>query len=123
MTYQLRAHDRYALDPAYTMVTVQRFEDGRLATVEGHAYDLSPGGIRFELDEPLEVGERVAFCLQLPGETTSIFVSGRVVWTHDEEDDPGPRRMGAVFTRFLAGEDRSRLLRYLNGGGTGRLAA
>ena len=46
MSYQLRAHDRFCLDPMYTSVTVQRFEDGRVAAVEGHAYDISPGGMR-----------------------------------------------------------------------------
>ena len=61
--------------------------------------------------------------LALPGETTSIFVSGRIVWVNDDVDDPGPRRMGAVFTRFLGANDQARLLRYLGGGGTARMAA
>lgn len=117
-----RQHERFHLEPGYASVAVQRVEGMTLQTLEGHAYDISVSGARIELDQPLQLGERIAMCLSLPGEANSIFVSGRVVWAHDDEDDPGARRMAVEFTRFLAPEDRARLLRYV-GGRSGRQAA
>ena len=111
-----RQHERVHLEAGYASVTVQRVEGMALQTLEGHAYDISVSGARIELDRSLQLGERTAMCLRLPGEANSIFVSGRIVWVHDDEDDPGARRMAVQFTRFLAPEDRARLLRYVDGG-------
>ena len=110
---ELRRYERFRLEPMYTSVTVQRVEGMKLQTIEGHAYDISEAGARIELDEALPVGERIGLCLRLPGESRSIFASGRVVWVHDAEDDPGPRRMAVEFTRFLGAEDQSRLMRHV----------
>jgi len=117
-----RRHERIRLSPMYTNVTVQRVDGLYLRSIEGHAYDISESGARIELDEAIEPGERVAMCLRLPGSTTSIFASGRVIWKHDDEDDPGARRMAVQFTRFLNVDDRARLVRYLGSSGK-RLAA
>ena len=121
-TIDARRHPRFSLQPMYTTVTVQRIVDMKVQTVEGHAYDVSERGIRLEMDEPLEVGERVAVCLTMGGEKTSVFGSGRVVWVNDEDDDPGPRRMAVELTRFLSGEDKARLLRSLGSGQLRRAA-
>jgi hypothetical protein len=121
-TIDARQHPRFELQPMYTEVTIQRIRDMAVRTVEGHAYDVSEAGVRIEMDEPLDVDERVSVCLSLGGDRTSVFASGRVVWVNDEVDDPGPRRMAIRFTRFLSGEDRTRLLRNL-GSGEFRLAA
>jgi hypothetical protein len=110
-----RRSPRFRLEPGCAGVTVQRVEGMALHTLEGHAYDISLSGARIELDRPLELGERVALCLRLPGEANSVFASGRVVWIHDDEDDPAARRMAVQFTRFLADEDRQRLLRFMGG--------
>jgi len=37
-----------------------------------------------------------------------------VVWVHDEQDDPGPRRMALKFTEFLNRSDRNRLVEYID---------
>ena len=111
-----RRHERFALEPGYASVMVQRVEGMALQMLEGHAYDISISGARIELDRSLTLGERIALCLRLPGEANSIFVSGRIIWAHDDEDDPGARRMAVEFLRFLAPEDRARLLRYVDTG-------
>ena len=108
-----RQHERFRLSPMYTSVTVQRVDGLSLRSIDGHAYDISESGARIELDEALSPGERIALCLRLPGNANSIFVSGRIIWLHDDEDDPGARRMAVHFTRFLNSDDRTRLVRYL----------
>lgn len=108
-----RRHPRLRLDPACTSVVVQAIEDDRVQTMHGHAYDVSESGVRIELDEALRPGQHVGMCLQLPTEAGGVFVSGRIMWVFDDQDDPGPRRMAVQFTRFLHDEDRHRLLRYL----------
>lgn len=117
-----RQQERFRLEPMYSSVTVQRVEGMALQSLEGHAYDISASGARIELDQALAVGERVALCLRLSGETGSIFVSGRVVWTHDDVDDPAARRMAVQFTRFLTPADRARLLRFVGCGDRRRAA-
>lgn len=115
-TIEAREHPRFKLQPMYTEVTIQRIRDMSISTVAGHAYDVSEAGVRIEMDEPLEVDERVSLCLNMGGEKTSVFASGRVVWVNDEDDDPAARRMAIRFTRFLAPEDRTRLMRSLGSG-------
>src|SRR5262249_25028413 len=81
--------------------------------LEGHIYDISEGGARIELDQPLAVGETVAVDLDLPGINDPISAAGDVVWVNDDQDDPGPRRMAGVFARSESAADRLRLLVYL----------
>lgn len=92
---------------------------------EGHAYDISEGGVRFELDRGIEPGTPVAMRIDLPAALAegravrrSAFVFANVVWLEDE-DELGPCRMAAVFTRFAREGDQERLLRRLQ---TGRYA-
>ena len=116
-----RAFERFTLAPMYTQVTVTRVAAMTMESIEGHAYDVSEAGVRIELDTPLDVDELVTIELRLPGEAAAIFVSGRVVWVNDADDDPGPRRLAIEFTHFLSEADRDRLLRHL-GFGTWRRA-
>ena len=62
-----RAHVRHTLSPMYAPVTVQVIDGYRILRFGGHAYDVSEGGVRIELDEPLVVGQPVAVLLDLPG--------------------------------------------------------
>lgn len=94
----------------YTAVTARRA--GR-AGLHGHVYDISAGGARIELDEPLEPGERVAVHLELPGTDMGVDAAASVVWVHDADDDPGPRRMALKFTGFSDRADEMRLRRFL----------
>jgi len=93
---------------------------------EGHVYDISEGGVRFEADRPVKPGTRVAMQITLPnlneheiepGRTVLVFAN--VVWLEDE-DEPGPYKMAAVFTDFVKAGDRERLLRQF---ATGRYRA
>jgi hypothetical protein len=94
---------------------------------EGHAYDISVGGVRFELDEPLDAGEKIAMRIELPNTHAarqigrrSIFAFGKIlrVCPDDEEFGRGigPMRMAAVFTEFAREEDHALLMAYLSGG-------
>lgn len=117
-----RAHERFALPPMYTAVTAQRNTSGEPANLMGHAYDICEQGVRIELDEPLDPGETIALQLALPGATTDIYATAQVVWAHDADDDPGPRRMALRFTEFLTAAHRYRLIDYLGSGYVSRAA-
>lgn len=119
-----RQHARFLVPPMYTPISV-RPVDSESYVWHGHAYDISEGGLRFELDEPIQTGTSVGLRIELPGrgltakrllgpERLPVYAIGNVVWLDDEE--PGPVRMAAVFTRFTRAGDRDRLLRRLASG-------
>jgi hypothetical protein len=110
------------LPAAYTSVEACRASPHAQRGLIGHAYDVSEGGVRIELDEPLPRDETVQLRLNLPGEQSPVAASANVVWVNDELDDPGPRRMALRFTDFVTSDDRDRLLRFI-GQGVMRVAA
>ena len=127
-----RRHERFLLPPAYTEVAARLMDEGGFER-EGHAYDLSEGGIMFEMDRPIAPGSEVNLRITLPGIVPAsarsrdgielgpgraVFVVARVIWTDDDEVN-GPVRMAAAFTRFCRVGDRERLLQRLQ---TGRYA-
>jgi hypothetical protein len=124
-----RQHLRFAVRPMYTSVRVRLLHEERFS-LEGHAYDLSEGGVQFELDYGVEPGTPVAVELQLPlpvlaaagdtGPGRSLFVFGNVVWLDDSE--PGPVRLAIAFTRFARQGDQERLRRCLKGGALAKAA-
>ena len=111
-----RRHDRFSVDPMYSAVEVTPARSPRGSApaepAEGHIYEVSLGGMRFELDEPLPAGSRVSVAITLPGCPEPIRVEARVARVYDEIDDPGPRRMVAEFETFADGA-RALLERYL----------
>lgn len=116
-----RRHPRYVLQPMYAPIAVRLLESERF-TIEGHAYDISVGGIRFELDRAIEPGTQVAMQITLPpadendiGPGRTVFVFANVVWLEDE-DEPGPARMAAVFANFARAGDEQRLQRLFKSG-------
>ncbi len=116
-----REYVRYELPPMYTRITVRPLDSDEFLW-DGHAYDVSEGGVRFELDQAIEPGTEVAVRIDLPatlGERStdrrSAFAFANVVWL-EEEDAPGPVRMAAVFTRFAREGDKELLLRRLHEG-------
>lgn len=125
-----RRHARLSLPPMYTLCAVRLLDETQFR-LEGHTYDISEGGIQFELDEPIAPGTQVAVQIFLPnklgnsfepdGPGRAIFVFGNVVWLDDSE--PGPVRMAVAFTRFARAGDEERLRRRLTEAGTGRAAA
>lgn len=116
-----RRFERYALPPMYSRILV-RLPDSEEFEWEGHAYDISEGGVRFELDRAVAPGSAIAMRIDLPHAPSerstarrSVFVFANVVWL-EEEDAPGPVRMAAVFTQFAREGDRELLLgRLLHG--------
>ena len=113
-----RRHTRFKVVPMYSSIHVHRASLGASLGgqpgLEGHVYDISEGGARFELDEPLEDGERVSIEIVLPGCNKLIAVTGKVVRINDAEDDPGPRRMALMFDAFADEASRDALRRYLD---------
>jgi hypothetical protein len=114
-----RRHERFRLPVMYTSViaapkAVPASESG-VSVLEGHAYDISEGGVRIELDTPLDVGHAVDLLLNLPGAGDNIRASGEVAWFNQPDDDPGPRRMAVAFTQFSTPADQARLANYLRG--------
>jgi uncharacterized protein (TIGR02266 family) len=116
-----RTDERFVIAPMYSAVVARRME-AQGDAMQGHAYDISAGGIRIELDQPLPLGERISMMLRLPGELTGFEASGEVVWVHDDQDDPGPRRMALRFADFSSPSDRQRLAAFLDKGSV-RMAA
>jgi hypothetical protein len=121
-TENRRRFERFALRPMYTPVAVRVMEDEAGDKQEGHAYDVSEGGLRFELDQAIKPGTAVVVRFTLPGPEPerSVYAVGNVVWVNEEE--PGPAQMAAVFTRFARAADRDRLLRHLSTGVLARAA-
>lgn len=122
-----RRFERFALRPMYTPVAVSLL-DSEQFMLEGHAYDISEGGIRFELDRPIAPGTPIAMQITLPtdradadiGPGRSVFVMGNVVWIDDSE--PGPVQHALVITRYARLGDRERLLQRLASGTYARAA-
>jgi len=104
---------RYKLPPAYTLVRVRQDGASRFSH-QGHAYDISMSGMRFELDRPMEPGTHVRIRATLPGrQHLSFEASGNIVRIHDEADERGPMRMAIHFDNFASAADRERLSQYL----------
>ncbi len=119
-----RTHERFVLSPMYTPVSVRLVDEERFG-LEGHAYNISEGGLQFELDRPVPSGTEVAIQITLPqsqwsediGPGPNVLVFANVIWV--DESEPGPVRMAAAFTRFARLGDRERLMKQL---GSGRFA-
>lgn len=118
-----RRHPRFVLPSMYTTVEVRPLDSERFKW-KGHAYDVSVGGMRFELDQPIEPGTQVAVRLQLPGaasmrlsERRPVYAFANVVWLEEDDlEQPGPVRMACVFKRFVQPGDMERLLSRLESG-------
>jgi len=114
---------RYLLPSMYTAVSARRLDEEDF-TLHGHAYDISVGGLRFELDEAIEPGTQIALRIELPGadqlrlaEARPVYVFANVVWVEqDDLDHAGPVRMACVFTDFVQAGDEDRLHTRLRSG-------
>lgn len=113
-----RRHERFRLEPMYAGLAV-RLLDGEAFELEGHSWDISEGGVSFELDRPIAPGTPVALRIDLPtlpdgmpiagGPGRAVFVFANVIWLAG--DGAGPCRMAAAFTRFARAGDKERLIR------------
>lgn len=107
-----RRSNRVKLPAMYTLVRVKPVGAERFRWT-GYIYDISSSGMRFELDAPVDPGVKLEVKAMLPGtEHTTIRAVGTVVRIHDDDQLPGPTRMGMTFDRFIE-EDQARLNHYL----------
>jgi len=116
-----RRFDRFVLPAMYSRVLVRPLDSEQFLW-DGHAYDISRGGVRFELDQPIEPGTPVAMELELPPTSAErstqrqpVYAYANVVWI-EQDDLPGPVRQAAVFTGFATAEDEKRLLERIHSG-------
>lgn len=124
-----RHHSRFRLPAAYTPVAV-KLPNARSFALAGHAYDISEGGIQFELDQAIAPGTAVGMQIELPrgqgsaaehdASGNAVFVVGNVVWVDDSE--PGPVRMALAITRYARAGDQERLRGSLTSGRYSRAA-
>jgi len=120
-----RRHDRFVLQPMYTALRARLLEEPSF-TLEGHAYDISEGGVQFELDRAFGVGTEIALEILLPDPRFSeaaraVLARGTVIWT-DDDGVEGPVRMAVAFTGFAREGDREQLLRHFTSGRYARAA-
>jgi hypothetical protein len=118
-----REHARFRVNPGYTPVELRVHPEERFE-MAGHIYDLSEGGVCFELDFPVAAGAAVSLKIDLPthllesgqdiGPGRAVFVTGNVVWCDTSE--PGPARMAVAITRYDRAGDRERLIRAMTAG-------
>ena len=108
-----REFQRIRVQPMYTAVTACAGAQDN-ARLMGHVYDISESGVRIELDNAIDPGELVTLQLDLPGIDAAVQAAASVVWVHDDQDDPGPRRMALKFTEFLNRSDRNRLVDFID---------
>jgi c-di-GMP-binding flagellar brake protein YcgR len=109
-----RRYHRYSVPAMYSLVRARGRGEGAFQWT-GHLYDVSLGGMRFELDQSLEPGTEVDIRAMLPGAEHRTFrVRGEVVRLHNEDEaDRGPARMGLSFTRFQSRADRQAVESYI----------
>jgi c-di-GMP-binding flagellar brake protein YcgR len=108
-----RAYPRLQVPAMYSVVRVRPAGTERYLWT-GHIYDVSLGGMRFELDQAIEPGTSIEVRGILPGaEHVAFRAAGRIVRFHDDEPELGPTRMGMQFDAFHSEFDEARLDRYL----------
>jgi CheY-like chemotaxis protein len=74
----------------------------RKVKVPGQIIDVSGGGCRVELKEPLENGELVRVVLHGHESTTHVTLGGEVRWHHPSNEDPSVHVCGLKFTGTTA---------------------
>ncbi len=110
-----RQFPRRSLPVGYSAVRVrpqgkQRFH------LAGHAYDISAGGVRFELDHALADGEEIDIRVTLPGpDPHEVQAHGSVIRFHDP-DESGPVRMAIAFSDMANPTDRLLIDSYVRHG-------
>ena len=109
-----RQHPRIKVPAMYTLVRARVLGSSKY-TWTGHIYDVSVGGMRFELDMPIEPGTQLELRGMLPGSGHTTFRAiGRVVRIHSEPNEMGPVILGLQFESFQSPMDRHRLAQYID---------
>lgn len=109
-----RQYPRIKVPAMYTLIRARILGSTRYNWT-GHIYDVSLGGVRFELDMPVEPGTQLEIRGMLPGSGHTTFRAvGRVVRDHSDADNQGPAIMGLAFESFQSPMDRHRLAQYID---------
>lgn len=117
-----RQSPRLKLPAMYTLLRIRPRGTERFKWT-GHIYDISTGGMRFEMDTDLPAGTQIEVRAMLPGATpTTVTVSGTILRMHDDNPALPPVRMAMTFNAFSHPIDRQKLVDYLTDRGL-RLAA
>ncbi len=112
-----RQFERFMLKPGYMSAALRVHPDEQAFTREGHIYDISEGGVCFEMDQAIEPGSTVSMRVDLPmnakdiGPGRSVFLTGNIVWC--DADEMGAVRMALAITRFDRAGDKGRMMRAL----------
>ena len=94
-------HKRFVRKPVEIRVEVERFQEALASS----SVNISPSGICFSLNEPLEDDEKVKVLLYIPkGKEVEILkVQARMVWQETEGEG---YRIGAAFEQFAPGDEK-----------------
>lgn len=108
-----RQYPRIKVPAMYTLLRARVLGSTKY-TWTGHIYDVSVGGMRFELDMPIQPGTQLEIRGMLPGSGHTTFRAiGRVVRQHSDNDERGPVILGLQFESFQSPMDRQRLADYI----------
>jgi len=112
----MRQHTRYTVPAMYSLVRARSRDEEHFCRT-GHVYDISLGGMRFELDEPIPPGQDIDLRAMLPGpEHVTFRATGTIKRLHnDDPDDRGPTRLAVEFKHFPSHADRRCVEQYLAG--------
>ena len=113
LTFDRRRHRRFAVHPEYSHLKIRR-KNGN--AFEGHLYDVSVGGFKFECDGILDAGECFEFEIHLPGSESPIQGQGSVVRAIGEEQQIGPWPTAAKFEQFETRFQAASLTRFIEHG-------
>lgn len=99
---------KYFRVPAFYPVTVSKvLPEGLSMPINGNILDLSGGGMQIQLNEPLEVGEKISAALCLPN--LKINTAARIVRVNKDEEK-NTYLLGAEFQN-ISEPERDRIIR------------
>lgn len=108
-----RRHRRFSVLPQYSRIQVTRTNG---SVIEGHVYDVSASGVRFECDDRLRLDEMVEFTIELPGSTVPLSGKAHVVRGSDEHESIGPWSAAVEIEHFQTRFQSASLARFLDQG-------
>ena len=89
------------------------------ALVASEAKDISGGGIRIFLSEPIPIHTLLKLTIYLPDEPQAIVCSGKVVWVEEfmvlqeEKGKSGDRYEAGISFTEINPKDRDRIIKYV----------
>ena len=91
------------------------FQDAQaMKTEHSFTQDVSESGMRFPTSARLQVGQELAFTLDLTPQGTNLHTTGQVIWIREVSRHHGtPNYDVGVRFRWVEDPDRQQLLRYL----------